>query len=63
MQRCQFCGKEIGYTKFTAIVNSHKEELCKTCFFRHLTLGFEKLPERPGGNLSYEIISSLFVID
>lgn len=63
MQCCHSCGKEIGYTKFTAIVNSHKEEMCKTCFFQHLNLGFEKSADRRGGHLSYEAISSLFITD
>jgi hypothetical protein len=63
MVSCQDCGREIGYTKFTAIVNSHKEEMCKTCFFKHINLGFEKLAGKRGGHLSYEVISSLFITE
>lgn len=63
MKRCQSCGNKRGYTKFSAFVNGHNEELCKTCFFQHINAGSEKLAVKRGGNLSYEVVSSLFAID
>ncbi len=63
MKYCKSCGKDIGFTNFNAIVNGHKKEMCKTCFFQHLNPGFEKPAEKLRGNLSYEVISSLFVTD
>ncbi len=63
MKCCQSCGKDIGFTNFTAIVNGHKKVMCKTCFFQHLTPGFEKLADTRVGNLNYEVISSMFITE
>jgi len=54
---------EKGYTKFTAIVNEHKQEMCQTCFFLHLNTGNIKMADKSMGHLCYEVISSLFIID
>jgi hypothetical protein len=63
MDHCECCEDELGVTKFFAVVKGSGMTLCRTCFFEHINGGTKGKVARTSGDLNYEVLSRVFLLD